>query len=106
MPRCLRNEAETNGLGALKLIHPSWPPLVYTYSLLPQNHSWLLGKTLLPFSVTIPTAGGVVVEVKEGVVVGVSSNEWTYWSRIVIKFLLVTLIGQKISVIKRKNLNY
>ena len=29
-----------------------------------------------PFSVTIPTAGGVVVEVKEGVVVGVPSSEW------------------------------
>ena len=34
--------------------------------------SWSLGKTP-HFSVTIPTASGVVVEVKEGEVVGVSS---------------------------------
>ena len=57
-------------------MHPSYLHQC-TYSPLPQNHSWLLGKTP-PFSVTIPTAGGhgVVVEVKEGVVVSVSSSEW------------------------------
>ena len=70
----------------------------------PQSHvhSWLLGKTL-PFSVTVPTAGGVVVEVKEGVVVGVSSSEWAeHVGQEPVKNF-ISNFSQKFSIIRYEN---